>query len=322
MTLRTSGISGFYIYSPSVTPTADLHGLQVDGEVFASHQHPQPSWDTPVLTHRGCPTSPSSSLPPDRGQTPAPELGSRFGQGQGTGVHREHRAEPRRESCPNPGSALLVLLCSSRDNSMKCLPGKLARPLPHQSHLPGPNWKKPASGAAFSKQIMAANNWAAPRQLRPALHGPSPVGSGGTSPLLQTPSHGAGRALRQGWAPATSLHVRCCVLRGQTKPRGSRNTHKRAPPHKRAEPNEIVPGAMAVWDAAPPVASLWSQCSPPGFLPRWQGHCEAFKLLINESADPAAGSAGVILESGPVCRQKSQQKSGNLSFQPAAENSK
>lgn len=47
---------------------------------------------------------------------------------------------------------------------------------------------------------------------------------------------------------------------------------KETPPHKLAEPDEILPRAMALCDAAgcPPVASLWSQCSPPGFLPWWQ----------------------------------------------------
>lgn len=174
MTLGTSGISGFYIYSPSVTSIADLHGLQVDGEVLPATSTPSPAETLPSLLTLDVPVASSSSLPPNRGQTLTPELRNWFRLGQGMVIHQEHHAQPCHESCPYPGSALLDLLCSSWDNSMKCLPGKLAQPLPHQSHLPGPNWKKPASGAAFSKQIMAANNRAAPRQLQPAPHGASP----------------------------------------------------------------------------------------------------------------------------------------------------
>lgn len=173
---------------------------------------PSPAETLPSFLTLVVPAASSSSLPPDRGRALPAELGSRFRLGQGTVIHQEHHAKPCHKSCLNLSSALLVLLCSSWDNSMKCLPGKLARPLPHQSHLPGPNWKKPASGAAFSKQIMAAGNRAAPRELRPAPHGPSPVRFRGINPLLQTPSHGAGWVLRQGWGPPNSLHVRCSVV--------------------------------------------------------------------------------------------------------------
>lgn len=69
---------------------------------------------------------------------------------------------------------------------------------------------------------------------------------------------------------------------------------------------------------SPPGATLWSQCSPQASCPGGKplAHCKA------KSAEPAAGSAGVVLESGPVCREESQQQLGKLLFQPAAERSK
>lgn len=61
-----------------------------------------------------------------------------------------------------------------------------------------------------------------------------------------------------------------------------------------------------------PSAHLQASC-PGG---KALAHCEA------KSAEPAAGSAGAVLESEPVCRQKSQQHLGKLLFLPVAENPK
>lgn len=160
------------------------------GRFLPATSTPSPADTLLSLLTLGVSAASNSPLPPDRGQTLTPELRGGFRLWQGTVIHQEHHAKACHESCPNPGSALLALLCSSWDNSMKCLPGKLARPLPHQSHLPGPNWKKPASGAAFSKQIMAANNRAAPRQLRPAPHRASPARFRGMNPCCRPPAMG------------------------------------------------------------------------------------------------------------------------------------
>lgn len=80
------------------------------------------------------------------------------------------------ESGPSLGSALLVLLCSSWANSMKCLPGELAQPLPYQNHLPGPNWKKQHQGLPFQNRLWQQTTG----------HGLSAVGFGWINPRLQT----------------------------------------------------------------------------------------------------------------------------------------
>lgn len=190
---------------------------------FASCQHSQKTRrETPILPCPAHPTSPE--LTPAIQQGSNPNTGAReqvLGSGRARLFAVNIVPNLAGESCPSPGSALPVLFCSSRANSMKCLPGKLAWPLPYQNHLPGPNWKKTASGAAFSKQIMAANNRAAPRWLRPALqHRLSPMGFRWINPQLQTLARGEdtssmatplapamGQDSCMGWAEA--LQTRC-----------------------------------------------------------------------------------------------------------------